>query len=52
MECSENEKNLACIDIEETMELLLDAEEGYRDLDACIDDRKEIEEEAQGLRKV
>ncbi len=51
MECSENEKKLACIDITETIELLLDAEEGWWDLDDCRDESVTLEKENKALRR-
>ncbi len=49
MECSGNEKKLAVIDLDETIELLFDAEEQWWDLDACIDERKDLESEVSNL---
>ncbi len=51
MQCSENEKKLACIDVTETVDLLLDAEEGFWDLDACMDEKHELEKENKSVRE-
>ncbi len=51
MECSGNEKKLAVIDLDETIELLFDAEEQWWDLDACVDERKDLESEVDQIKE-